>query len=125
MRPTRLSVDSWAGGLNPLYPSTKGLASWTIARCVRMVLDQLDAGDLREPEAAPFAALRQAGSAAAADLVGERFLLALGMAKDDRAHDAAVATVDALDLLLAGDRLCKKEVGATGHAIPRDGRVES
>ena len=36
-------VDNWAGELIPLYPSTGGLPSWKIARCVRMVMDQLDA----------------------------------------------------------------------------------
>jgi ATP-dependent DNA helicase RecG len=36
-------VDNWAGELIPLYPSTGGLPSWKIARCVRLVMDQLDA----------------------------------------------------------------------------------
>src|SRR4051812_29130216 len=34
-------VDNWAGELIPLYPAAGGLPSWKIARCVRMVLDQL------------------------------------------------------------------------------------
>ena len=34
--------EDFAGALLPVYPSAAGLPSWTIARCVRMVLDQLD-----------------------------------------------------------------------------------
>ncbi|MEY9925820.1 ATP-dependent DNA helicase RecG [Catenulispora sp. GP43] len=35
-------VDGWAGELTPIYPTTAGLLPKMIARCVRMVLDQLD-----------------------------------------------------------------------------------
>jgi ATP-dependent DNA helicase RecG len=36
-------VDSWAGELMPIYPTTSGLSPRMIGRCVRMVLDQFDA----------------------------------------------------------------------------------
>ena len=51
-------VDNWAGELIPLYPSTGGLPSWKIARCVRMVLDQLDADIEDDPVPRPVRARR-------------------------------------------------------------------
>ncbi|GAA1977231.1 ATP-dependent DNA helicase RecG [Catenulispora subtropica] len=42
-------VDNWAGELIPLYPASGGLPSWKIARCVRMVMDQLDADPEDDP----------------------------------------------------------------------------
>jgi ATP-dependent DNA helicase RecG len=35
-------LQDFAGALLPVYPAAAGLPSWTIARCVRMALDQLD-----------------------------------------------------------------------------------
>ncbi|HST49491.1 ATP-dependent DNA helicase RecG, partial [Jatrophihabitans sp.] len=35
-------LQDFAGALLPVYPAAAGLPSWTIARCVRLVLDQLD-----------------------------------------------------------------------------------
>ena len=35
-------AEDFAGALLPVYPAAAGLPSWTIARCVRLVLDQLD-----------------------------------------------------------------------------------
>jgi ATP-dependent DNA helicase RecG len=35
-------VQDFAGALLPVYPAAAGLPSWTIARCVRLALDQLD-----------------------------------------------------------------------------------
>ncbi|ACU76848.1 ATP-dependent DNA helicase RecG [Catenulispora acidiphila DSM 44928] len=46
-------IDNWAGELMPLYPSTGGLPSWKIARCVRMVIDQLDADIEDDPMPRP------------------------------------------------------------------------
>jgi ATP-dependent DNA helicase RecG len=37
------SADEFAGALIPVYPATRDLPSWTIARSVRIVLDSLDA----------------------------------------------------------------------------------
>ncbi|MBS2547036.1 ATP-dependent DNA helicase RecG [Catenulispora sp. NL8] len=42
-------VDSWAGELLPIYPTTSGLSPRMIARCVGMVLDQLDADLADDP----------------------------------------------------------------------------
>ncbi|GAA2056276.1 ATP-dependent DNA helicase RecG [Catenulispora yoronensis] len=42
-------IDNWAGELIPLYPASGGLPSWKIARCVRMVMDQLDADPEDDP----------------------------------------------------------------------------
>ncbi|MDT0259909.1 ATP-dependent DNA helicase RecG [Jatrophihabitans lederbergiae] len=42
-----LQAQDFASALIPVYPATSGLPSWTIARCVRMVLDQLD--EVRDP----------------------------------------------------------------------------
>jgi ATP-dependent DNA helicase RecG len=35
-------AQDFAGALLPVYPAAAGLPSWTIARCVRLALDQLD-----------------------------------------------------------------------------------
>ena len=35
-------LQDFAGALLPVYPAAAGLPSWAIARCVRIVLDQLD-----------------------------------------------------------------------------------
>ncbi|MDQ1743559.1 MAG: ATP-dependent helicase RecG [Pseudonocardiales bacterium] len=35
-------AEDFAGALLPVYPAAAGLPSWTIAHCVRIVLDQLD-----------------------------------------------------------------------------------
>jgi ATP-dependent DNA helicase RecG len=35
-------LQDFAGALLPVYPAAAGLPSWTIARCVRLVLDNLD-----------------------------------------------------------------------------------
>jgi ATP-dependent DNA helicase RecG len=36
------AVDDFAGALIPVYPGAAGLPSWTIARCVRLVLDVVE-----------------------------------------------------------------------------------
>jgi len=46
-------VDSWAGELLPIYPTTSGLLPRMIGRCVRMVLDQLDADIEDDPVPRP------------------------------------------------------------------------
>ncbi len=51
-------MDGWAGELIPIYPATAGLASWKIARCVSMVLDQLDDGGDEDPLPRPVRARR-------------------------------------------------------------------
>ncbi|NUP52046.1 MAG: ATP-dependent DNA helicase RecG [Catenulispora sp.] len=51
-------IDNWAGELIPLYPAAGGLPSWKIARCVRMVLDQLDADPEDDPLPRPVRARR-------------------------------------------------------------------
>ena len=42
-----LAVDDFAGQLIPVYPAAAGLRSWTIASCVKLVLDQLE--DVADP----------------------------------------------------------------------------
>ncbi len=37
-----LQAEDFAGALLPVYPAAAGLPSWTIARCVRLALDNLD-----------------------------------------------------------------------------------
>ncbi|MCA1190972.1 MULTISPECIES: ATP-dependent DNA helicase RecG [Saccharopolyspora] len=39
------AVEEFAGALIPVYPSAQGLPSWSIARCVRQVLDTWDGAD--------------------------------------------------------------------------------
>ena len=53
-----VAVDGWAGELIPIYPATAGLASWKIARCVRMVLDQMDDATEDDPLPRPVRARR-------------------------------------------------------------------
>jgi ATP-dependent DNA helicase RecG len=43
----QLTATDFAGALIPVYPAASGLPSWTIARCVDLVLDQLD--DVEDP----------------------------------------------------------------------------
>src|SRR5262249_29483865 len=66
---------------------------------------------LRQREASPLAAGRQARAAAATDLIGEHFLDAVRVADDDRTQLAPVALVDAHDLLLVADRVAEDLVG--------------
>jgi ATP-dependent DNA helicase RecG len=42
-----LRADDFAGALIPVYPAASGVPSWTVAKCVRLVLDQLD--DVADP----------------------------------------------------------------------------
>ncbi|MGX7679477.1 ATP-dependent DNA helicase RecG [Jatrophihabitans sp. DSM 45814] len=42
-----LTAEDFANTLIPVYPAASGLPSWTIARCVSLVLDQLD--DVADP----------------------------------------------------------------------------
>ena len=44
------TVDEFAGGLIPVYPAAAGLPSWSIAKCVRQVLDTWDGADDPLPE---------------------------------------------------------------------------
>ena len=37
-----LAVEDFAGALLAVYPAASGMPSWTIAKCVKLVLDQLD-----------------------------------------------------------------------------------
>ena len=53
-----VDVDGWAGELIPIYPATAGLASWKIARCVSMVLDQMDDATEDDPLPRPVRARR-------------------------------------------------------------------
>ncbi|MFB9569208.1 ATP-dependent DNA helicase RecG [Saccharopolyspora hordei] len=39
------AVEEFAGALIPVYPSAQGLPSWSIARCVKQVLDVWDGAD--------------------------------------------------------------------------------
>jgi ATP-dependent DNA helicase RecG len=44
------AVEEFAGALIPVYPAAQGLPSWSIARCVRQVLDTWDGIDDPLPE---------------------------------------------------------------------------
>jgi hypothetical protein len=56
---------------------------------------KLDVADLRQPEATPLASGRQARPALAAELIRQRLLLPLRVAKDDRAQLAPIAAIHA------------------------------
>ena len=43
-------VDSFVGEIIPVYPAAQGMPSWSIARCVRQVLDTLEPADEMLPE---------------------------------------------------------------------------
>ncbi|MGH3437796.1 MAG: ATP-dependent DNA helicase RecG [Sciscionella sp.] len=45
------TVDGFLGSIIPVYPAAQGLPTWTVARCVRQVLDTWDPGDDPLPEA--------------------------------------------------------------------------
>ena len=42
-----LAVEDFAGALIPVYPAAAGLPSWTIAKCIKLALEQLD--DVDDP----------------------------------------------------------------------------
>jgi ATP-dependent DNA helicase RecG len=42
-----LAVEDFAGALIPVYPAAAGLPSWTIAKCIKLALEQLD--DMDDP----------------------------------------------------------------------------
>ena len=60
---------------------------------------EMDIADLGKPEAAPLSAGRQMSAASAGKLVGQSFLLSLGMAEDYRTELARIAVIRAKDLL--------------------------
>ncbi|KAA9152033.1 ATP-dependent DNA helicase RecG [Amycolatopsis acidicola] len=49
------TVDDFLGAIIPVYPAASGMPSWSIARCVRQVLDTLE----REPDPMPEELLKQ------------------------------------------------------------------
>jgi ATP-dependent DNA helicase RecG len=51
------AAQEWAEELIPVYPATKGLDSWTIQDCLKLVLDTLDLG----PDPMPAASIRRHG----------------------------------------------------------------
>src|ERR1700730_2462030 len=80
---------------------------------------ELHVAHLRQPEAAPLAACRQARTASTGKLVGQRLLLPLRVAENDRAKLAAVAPVHAKDLLPTGHRLTEQLINRAGHGVSR------
>ena len=76
---------------------------------------ELGALDLRQEEAAPLAAGRQAGSALAGELVGQRRFLTVLVAEDVRAKLAIEGLVIAGDLLAADDGVAEQPVDGAGH----------
>ena len=72
---------------------------------------------LVQPEASPFTTARQTRSAASAELVVERFLLAFGMAKDDWTEFAGASVVATQDLLAGSHGLGEQVIDGTGHGI--------
>jgi hypothetical protein len=76
---------------------------------------ELKIADLGEEKAFPVASRRQARLAFATKLIGQRFLLPLGVAKDDGAELARVAIVGAEDLFTVGHCLDKQIVGGAWH----------
>ncbi len=82
---------------------------------VPSAVTELGAVNLGQEEATPFAVGRQAGSALAGELVGERRLLPMLVAEDVRAKLAIEALVIAGDLLLAVDGVAEQRVDGAGH----------
>src|SRR4051794_22231955 len=88
---------------------------------------ELDAAHLRQPQATPVAAARQARLVLAAKLIGQRLLFAARMTKDDRAKLATVTSIRANDLFSTGHCLMEQVVNSTRHqnlAFDRAGRAE-
>jgi hypothetical protein len=78
-------------------------------------LTEFDIADLRQPETTPLALRRQARLAPAAKLIGQRFLLPLRVAEDDRAKLARIAAVHADDLLMRTHCLLERGVISAWH----------
>jgi hypothetical protein len=83
--------------------------SVTIARMPGPVAE-LNVVDFGKKQATPLPTGRQAFRAFAAELIGQRLLLALRVAEDDRAELARIAVIGAENLLSAGHRGGKKFV---------------
>jgi hypothetical protein len=77
---------------------------------------ELDIANLRQRKAPPLSSGRQFLAALAAELVGQRPLLPVRMAENDRAKLAQEAAVRAQDLLAPGHRLPEQSIGSTRHA---------
>jgi hypothetical protein len=80
---------------------------------------ELNIADLVEPEAAPLACAGETRAALSGELIGECFLLTVGVAaEDDRAKLARVSVVQAQDLFLRAHGLTEQVVDAAWHGIP-------
>ena len=75
---------------------------------------ELGAANLGQEEAAPFAVGRQAGSALAGELVGQRRLLPVLVAEDARAKLAIEALVIAGDLLATDGGVVEQRLDGAG-----------
>jgi hypothetical protein len=81
------------------------------------IITEPNLADLEKPKAAPLTSARQTALALATELVSQRDLPPLRMAKDDGAKLARVAPVAAKDLLSAGDCLPEQLVNWAWQGI--------
>lgn len=80
---------------------------------------KLNVADLGKRKAFPLALWREAALTSSGELVSQRDLLPVGVAKDDRAKLAGVAIVSAQDLFPAGHRLFEQPVSRAWHGGSR------
>jgi ATP-dependent DNA helicase RecG len=116
-----LTARDFAGTLIPVYPAAAGMPSWTIARCIGLVLDQLD--DVADP--LPFEVKARAG------LVDLDSALRHIHRPDDRAEHAAARHRLAFDeafgvqLILAQRRHAQAADPAVSRPAVADGLREA
>jgi hypothetical protein len=82
-------------------------------------IPELSVADPGEPKAFPLASRRKAAVASPGELVGQRDLLPVGMAENDRAELARVPTVGAKNLFPAAHRLFEQIIGGARHRVAR------
>jgi hypothetical protein len=80
---------------------------------------ELDVMGFGEPKAFPLTSGWQTALASTSKLVGQRHLLAVGVAEDDGAELAGVAIIGAKDLFPADHRSFKRGVDLAGHLASR------
>src|SRR5260221_13156462 len=82
--------------------------------CVPGPVAESGIADAGKPKAFPFPAGRQAASTPTAELIGQRNLLPVAVAKDDGTEFAGITLVRAKDLLPIRHRLGEQAIGRAG-----------
>jgi ATP-dependent DNA helicase RecG len=109
------AIEEFASALIPVYPATAGLPSWTIAKCVRLVLDVVEPppDPLPEPVRSRYRLVELASA-----------LREVHRPADRSALQAAIRRLKWDEALTLQVALAQRRLAAVAHpAIPRPGRA--